>query len=120
MPLYLAGELLGRTIRSILLSQHLDRLNAATVEERARRAEEEAARLAQEAFANSLKLEHARATRAADSRLNHVFKGKCGAARMNIELATSLRPVTDHQATLLHEAIALLDQAVEWLHRRQV
>ena len=46
----------------------------------------ELAVLAEESVARGMKLEQARAARKADSRLNHIIKGKCGIAHMSMEL----------------------------------
>ena len=71
------------------------------------------------------KVQTADAHRAADSRLNHVIKGKCGAARMYLELFQSRlkqengKALDDEIMQLLLLPLDLLDQAAAWCHRRQ-
>mgnify|MGYP003689293597 FL=1 len=83
-----------------------------------------------EVEANAQELERANATNraemAADKRLNHVIKGRCGSAISSIDLYTSLiTPHLKHELPselkeLLVNSVAHLREAIEWCHRRQV
>lgn len=70
------------------------------------------------------------AGRRADSRLNHIIKGKCGGARMSLlcfeqalhEASPPLlaRPLPADVAQLLQQPSHELERAISWCHRRQM
>jgi hypothetical protein len=81
----------------------------------------ELAVLAEESVARGMKLEQARAARKADSRLNHIIKGKCGIAHMSMELAVRTGPeLPPEQIKIFENVKMLLRQATEWTHLRQL
>ena len=81
----------------------------------------ELALLAKESVARGLKLEQAQAARKADSRLNHIIKGKCGIALMSMELAARMGPeLPTEQEKIFENVKMLLSQATEWTHQRQL
>ena len=67
-----------------------------------------------------------RAQRNADSRLNHVIKGRCGTARSTIAAFLQLhRREVGHElpralSVMLEQTIDSLDEAIQWCHRRQM
>ena len=67
-----------------------------------------------------------RAQRNADSRLNHVIKGRCGTARSTIAAFLQLhRREVGHElpralSVMLEQTIDSLGEAIQWCHRRQM
>jgi signal transduction histidine kinase len=121
------GELIGYSIdqvrRSLFRDTILGAAAAAVIEAKTK------ARLeAVEASAQELERANASniAQMAADKRLNHVIKGRCGSAISAINLYIQLaRPHQAHDmpaevAELLSQSVGHLQEAIEWCHRRQV
>ena len=71
-------------------------------------------------------LEIANMNRRADSRLNHVIKGQCGGANallsglLKVLETQSGTKATQEVVTLVHQIKAMLDDAAEWCHSREV
>ena len=117
------GELIGYSLEHVRRTSFIQRRawdeEAAKSEMRARRAEAQARNLEQQKGRQ-------RAQRAADSRLNHVIKGRCGTARTAILSFLELHPMLSGQALaadlqdMLERTVEGLGEAVEWCHRRQI
>ena len=121
----LIGDMVGNAIYDTLQRLYREQKFQKLLREEVQVREQEALEQQREAEAARAKerLRNAEVNRDADSNLNHVVKGKCGEAIMNLtHLLDGSSPgqLDGHTSEVIRNSVVSLRQAIEWTHNRQV